>query len=486
MAKKREWLEVNRKGLEKLVEGRSRAFIITELIQNAWDESPSYVDVTIERISGTRDVILRVSDDSPDGFSDLSHAYQLFAESKKKGNPELRGRFNLGEKLILALCRSASIVSTTGSVYFDDKGRRTGKERSDTGTVVSMVLPMLKSDYHECLALQFEPPAGIDTRICGRLMQARKVLAHDTITLPTVVAGTDGVLRERLRKTRIDVLPASRGSAMLFEMGIPVMPLRQDYDVNVHQRIPMNWERDNVPDAWLRRLRTAVVNLMAEHIDQDNANAPWVRDALSDKSISDEAVGRIIRSRFGEKSVAYDLSDQEANARAVAAGYQVVHGSQLSRAEWEQTRRANVLPAAGRVTPSAKPKFSANGEPQDRLEPAEYTQGMERVVAFVERASQALIGCQARCCVVRSPQRFSAWYGGRLLTFNLNRLGWSFFAEGVNEAVMDLVIHELAHEFSGNHLSDDYYRALSKLGARMAGLALKSPEAFRAAPGVVA
>ena len=64
-----------------------------------------------------------VEDDDPEGFRDLAQSWTLFAESERKGDPTKRGRFCLGEKLVLALCSSASISSTTGTVTFDGKGR---------------------------------------------------------------------------------------------------------------------------------------------------------------------------------------------------------------------------------------------------------------------------------------------------------------------------------------------------------------------------
>ena len=56
------------------------------------------VSVTLERIAGTRQARLTVKDDNPEGFRDLTHAFTLFAESEKRYNEKLRGRFNLGEK----------------------------------------------------------------------------------------------------------------------------------------------------------------------------------------------------------------------------------------------------------------------------------------------------------------------------------------------------------------------------------------------------
>ena len=38
--------------------------------------------------------------------------------------------------------------------------------------------------------------------------------------------------------------------------------------------------------------------------------------------------------------------------------------------------------------------------------------------------------------------------------------------------------HELGHEFCTNHAEENYYRALTKLGARWKGAALAEPDWF--------
>ena len=79
------WFDVDKAGLAKLMAGRPKAFVLFELLQNAWDEeSVTRVDVSVEAVAGTRNVLIAVVDDAPDGFADLRDAYTLFAESKKK------------------------------------------------------------------------------------------------------------------------------------------------------------------------------------------------------------------------------------------------------------------------------------------------------------------------------------------------------------------------------------------------------------------
>ncbi len=74
--------------------------------------------VEIEPAGTQRAYRISVEDDSPDGFRDLSQAYTLFAESYKRDDFGKRGRFNFGEKMVIACCDPVRIVSTTGTVTF--------------------------------------------------------------------------------------------------------------------------------------------------------------------------------------------------------------------------------------------------------------------------------------------------------------------------------------------------------------------------------
>src|SRR6187401_1293124 len=97
------WFDVDKQGLAKILERKGKEFALFELIQNTWDEpGVTKVSVTLD-YQGRNKARLMVEDDAPEGFKDLSHAFTLFADSAKKTNPEQRGRFNLGEKLVLPI-----------------------------------------------------------------------------------------------------------------------------------------------------------------------------------------------------------------------------------------------------------------------------------------------------------------------------------------------------------------------------------------------
>ena len=100
-----------------------------------------------------------------------------------------------------------------------------------------------------------------------------------------------------------------------------------------------------------------------------------------------------------------------------------------------------------------------------------WTPGMKRVVAYAREVGRAIMGFTPHVSVVRSQQGFAACYGERSMMLNLQRLGHRFFNDDSPEGMLSvdkLLIHEYGHEYSDNHLSEDYYRALCKLGAKLA------------------
>jgi hypothetical protein len=82
--KSKQWFEVDKDGLQQLIERRGKAFVVTELIQNAWDEDVTAVDVGIRYDARTRRAFLDIQDDSPDGFSDLRCSPPSFRRSRRK------------------------------------------------------------------------------------------------------------------------------------------------------------------------------------------------------------------------------------------------------------------------------------------------------------------------------------------------------------------------------------------------------------------
>ena len=476
------WFEIDKVGLSKLVADRGKIFILHELLQNAFDEDGvTGILVTLVPEPGSAKATLTVQDDSPTGFRRISDAWTLFAESYKKADARKRGRFNLGEKLVLALCDWAQIKTTTGTVAFSDEGRATSRAKIDKGTIFTAGIRITREELAEIdreIDKVIVPP-GIKVTFNGRELPHRECILEFEATLPTLLADAEGVLRRSERKTLVKICqPLPNEVASIYEMGIPVVETGDTYHVDVQQKVPLNADRDNVPPSYLKTLRVEVLNRTSHLMTAERAASVEAQAATADPRCSMAAISVVIDKRFGEKRFIWDPSDKEANNALVAKGYTPIMGGSLNAGQWKNVKDAKLAEPAGVLHPSDKP-YSEGGRPENLVD--KWTPGMEKVTVFMGRLAQELLGRMISCTIVREPTIFwAANYGPGRFTLNLGRLGHKFFDEfPVNiEAVIDLAIHEFGHEYSGNHLSEDYYNALTKLGAKCAMLALRSPKLF--------
>jgi len=470
------WFEVSKDGLSRLVSRRGSHWILGELLQNAWDApGVTMVNVTVTAAgNGMTQVI--VEDDSPVGFVDLTHAFTLFADSGKKNDPSLRGRFNLGEKLVLSLCREAEIATTQGTVLFGPDGRRSLKAKRARGTSFRGTMRLNRVDAEAALAevRYFIPPPTIKTFVNGVELVRREPLRTFSCSLPTEIADKEGVMRRTKRKSEVTLyVPPDGRPGTVYEMGIPVCETGDQFDVDVGQKVPLSFERDALLPSFLRDLRVAVINSAADLVDDHAVASDWIGQAIASPNVEPEAVERILRKRFGEKIVSFDPNDREANDRAVAAGYVVLHGGTFTKEQWHNVRATNFVQPAGKVTPTPKP-FDPEGKPAKVVE---RTKGMRVFADFVQRLAREVMGVEIGVQFLQSFNA-SAAYGSRQMTFNVGRLGVSWFEGPLREEQIDLVIHELAHEYSDNHLSKDYNDALTRIGAKAVMLALRDAEFF--------
>lgn len=482
------WFEVDKDGLAKILQERGLKFLVYELVQNALDENTKVIHVDLKWADGI--ATIRVEDDNPTGFENLKHAWTMFAESPKKGDPTKRGRYDLGEKLVLALCRKAMITSTKGRVTFDDEGRKQTSTKTAVGSVFEGEIKMLKRDFDPLIeaAHSVIVPEHVVLNINGEEVDPPKRVDEFPVEgLDTVIANDEGVLTRSKRNTviRLYEIRGTEKQAMLHEMGIPVCPLEDGdkWHVDVGQRVPITLDRQNVAPAFLRKVRLAVLNHQHSKLTTpQDANAGWAREAMKEDDVDPEAVKHLMDLRFGEKRVAFDPSDKEANSLAVSKGYTLVYGRQLSTEEWANAKKAEAILPAGKVTPSSKVLSVAGGE-DDTYPEEKRTPNMRKILAMTEAIGSLLLEKPIRAHLAnRFEENANAWYGGRVLSYNVARLGRAWFeeyADPLDPNFLRLLIHELGHESSDNHLSREYHDALCKLGARLAGLVQKEPAVFR-------
>ena len=491
MSKPTGWYAADKEGLRLLLERRGIEHALFELYQNADDTRATTIAIDLVPTPGKPLCELSVEDDDPDGFGDLSHAYTLFAESGKKGDPTKAGRFNLGEKLVLARCVEASVTSTKGAIYFEASGERRSSpmHRTQKGSRFWASIRMTRDEYEETSAamrtLLVRP--GLTVTFNGRTLTPREPVREFACTLTTEIGGPGEPLRRTARKTTVRLYePAHGETPTLYELSCPVVELGGGvWHVQVTQRVPLNMERDNVTPGFLRELRVAVLNEMHGALPLAEASAPWVEDAAADARASAESVERVLHMRYGDKRVGADPSDREAERTAASHGYTIVQPLALSEGLRKRAKATGALTPAGRVFPTPRPISDDPTAPQLKLVPHDkWTAGMERLADYADGLARALLGHGVLVTFASditwpyaATYAKSALVGGEL-TFNVGKLGHAFFELPLAApAVTSLLLHELGHEF-GHHLEASYHDGLCKLGSKLVDLALRQPEFF--------
>lgn len=488
---------VDHKGMAKIYRGRGLARMLFELISNAFDETVQHVYVALRWDAGRVHVV--VSDDSPDGFQDLSHAWTLFAESRKKGDASKRGRFNFGEKWVLACFDSAEIISTKGSVRFDmRRGERVvSRSRTDAGSEFTGFVRATRDEYEKA-KIQLRsiiPPASVQFMLDDNHIVAPKILLACEEVLPTVTTNDAGELVRTERMTRVELCAKQDSeAAMIYELGIPVMRLPAEdgdaYHINVNQKVPLSVDRDNVSPAYLRRLRSLVVNSMAEVFTETQASEQAVTQGLAEAGTA--AIHAVLAKRYGEKRAVYDPSDREANNRLVGEGYTVIPPATFDKETWSAIREAKAAIPSGTISPSPKP-YSEDGPTAKRY--ANPTEGMHCTAAYAEMLALEVCRVVVRVTFVDTSNGFAACCGltgnhvnvqgvplpEASLDFNVRRLGvkWFDVPPATTWEVDDLLLDEFGHFRESNHLSENYYHALREFGAKLGVLKLTRPEMFR-------
>jgi hypothetical protein len=483
-----DWFETSRSGLRKQAKERGAPHVFLEVAaSNPLDEREAgmtSIAIEVEPIKDRPLARVAVEDDSPVGFRDLSHAYTIFAESYKRGNPELRGQFNFGEKLFLSLCKTATISTTTGTVVFNDDGRHDHpRKRRERGTRIDAEMEITREEIGDLDVLLHSLllSEGVSVTYNGRQLRCRRPVQVFEATLPTQVADEEGVMRPTARKTVVRLYDPRDGERPhLYELGIPVVETDIRWHVSIGQKVPLNRDRDNVTPAYLRKLSTAVAEAMRECLDKDDAGT-WGNIVLADREASPEVIAKLMDERFGKLRASYDPSDPEANiAGQVKHGGTIVHGGMLTGEQWENVKEKGAIMPAGKVWPTPKPYSDDPDAPEAQfVDRKDWTPGMVRFHDYLCWVAAELLGVldlKVRYPVMMATtacyQRKSEAKG--IIDFNVGILGFRWF-DSIGIRQDELTIHELAHHRAGNHYSEEFHEACCTLGAGLKRLAVEQP-----------
>ncbi len=477
------WIEIDKAGLQRTLERKGKAWMVFELVQNAWDTDATRVDVVLTKPNAKGKVALTCTDNSSDGYRDLSEAHTLFGSSSKKADPTLRGRFNAGEKFCLVMCDSATVTSTTGQIQFLANGsRKENKTKTDRGTIFEGTLDMTMAEFNEVRdkVMTLMPP--IATTFNGVEVRPRKPLLTFTETLPTEIANDRGVLTPRKRKAEVHVHQPLPGELpTVYERGIPVVDHDGKYHVSVEQKVPLNMDRDGITPGYLRNLHAAVLTHTVDLLTEEDAASPWAASAIETGKLSTEALTKVVTKKYGTKAVLFDHSDVGSNKKATSKGANVLGRGAMSPAERKILYKAGVMKKAGEVE-----DFKTNLDldvVRNILDPSKYTVNQKRYVKIIEDLSPILIAHTVKVQIFKDRDakiRGCTRWAENVKKKYIFEINLAYHNCDDWEGNYYLLLHELAHHKvqSNDHLCEEFYETVNTLGAKLAELALKQPKLF--------
>ncbi len=459
--------DVDADGFRALQEGREPWALAKEPIANSFDEHKvTRVEVTLTPHARGR-VLMTIVDDGP-GFASFKDAWTLYADTYKRRAAATRGRFNRGEKELLAVATWGKIATTCGTVEFDRYSRREyPRRKTEGGTIVEVVVvPWTLAQMEDTIRRlrDFMPPANIKSYVVNGFEVVRRAPDYRAsgVRLETVLDEGDGVLRKVTRTTDIEVHRETPARSALMEMGIPVVSLEDlgvPYLIDVQQKVPMSPERDAVRPSYLQDVLAEVLNVVASDMTEEEANASWINLAIKDPRTTPATVGLVKQKRVGNALI-LSAANPLAAERAIAAGYGVLSTRGWDPEVVERFREDAGWQSTAQVFPAPTPSTD--------YEPVDETPGMKRWREFVQQLAAVAFGRSADVEFVRLEGAWAvAECGARsgIVTVYVNRLNRSFFdGETYNQIV--LALHEIAHLGDGN--GNPYVLHDEKWGERVA------------------
>lgn len=460
------WFEVDKAGLAALQLRKPKHYVLRELLQNALDENITTCEITAQYYRNI--CTLSVFDDSPDGFKDIKDSFTLFKHTDKRRNPNQRGRFNSGEKQAISICNSAEISTTTGTVIFDKTGRHMKRRKTQCGSIIILKLKITLEEFKNlCNEVKlYLIPEHIKCYFNGIILPYKKPFKIINAPLKTEYE-IDGQIKSTIRKTDIHILKSDKSH--LFEMGLPIIEIDCPYSIDVQQKIPLSVDRDSVKQSYLKDLFAIVLNETVDEIENDNSSETWIRIGSGDKKITSETMEKIIEKRFGDKVVVANPNDPISNDDAISKGYRVIRGNELSKEEWANIKKNNLIKSSTQVFGSS---FATDTKP--------YTpnNNMLLVEELAKRIAEKFLNKTIEVRFYTSKQvSAAASYGNRILSFNVFKLGKRFFDNPLSKKVLSLIIHELGHE-NGLHTQMSYHELLTDLAGDLIVEALENPSFF--------
>ena len=449
--------------------GRNPSHLIREAVQNAFDESPSKVTITLE--TQTRGLRLVVADDGP-GFKDEKEIWTIFA-SGKRDDVTKRGRLGRGLKELIAVASEATVATVGKVVSFSwDKGKlsRSTRRTETTGTTITCNVPTWKRDQLDAITSylrMFVPPTKTTMFVNG-VENVRPMLEHTiNACVKTIRYDEGGVPHETWSHTDLLLYRPGAAGRWIFEMGIPVEKISDEdgfeWCIDVQQRTPLRPERDMLPRDYVRSLYAAVANAMIDKLPMPAMTALWMEEAVGHYDFDKQTKGKVyVERRFGANAARAIVNDtHDRNQQAQQDGVTVIQTQHLG---------AGVRDLVKEFTPTTMDLYPMHCAESRYVPTDEWTPGERKFIAFGQWLAERMSLPKPMIHVIESPQASclaDSGESGTSIRINRSTLGAAYFDRPRLATWLSLLVHEISHRTGQGH-DAVYWREFERLAGEAA------------------
>jgi hypothetical protein len=276
------WFDIDNSGWKRMNAGRPPYELVKELIQNILDEN--FQVAIIKYYYKSEQFILSIEDDIDGGIKDSSLITTVFMTGKSDSYLK-RGRKGRGLKEFLSVCESAIVETVGNTVEFCADGSR--KEFLNNRTIGTKISCVIKTEGWDRKAISqitkflnkiiVYGNGGI--LVNGNEIKLRKSIYEiENCHLMTQII-EDDIQKDIYMNTTISLYEKMDSKGWLYEMGIPVVETDIPFDVDIHQRIPLNDNRNEIACYYLKEVKTYIVRKMLHSLEKKDM-LTWASDGM--------------------------------------------------------------------------------------------------------------------------------------------------------------------------------------------------------------
>jgi hypothetical protein len=478
MSSSAQWFDISNDGWRRMNAGRPPYELIKELIQNVLDEDFKTASLNYKMIDD--DFVVSVEDDVENGIINSALITTVFLTGKEESHLK-RGRKGRGLKEFLSVCYKATVETVGKTINFCKDGKRI--EYTNNRSCGTKLTAYIKGEGWDKKAIREINKYvknvilynGNEFKVNGKCIEKRSPMTAANATLTTqIIEG--GIQRDVHKETVVDIYERNKGSkGLLFEMGIPVVYTDIPFDIDIHQRIPMNDNRNDVDSRYIDTLKIVVVKQISAVLTK--------RDLLGWALSGNDCIWNLPHSVrtdltyiiMGGSSNTVLSSNKRYDDKAKQKGKEVFDTAGMNY---------RVREMMGRVVGTSEAVIKRIEQNTDPVNVILTEEERHFCKVHTEIAKKGLKKSIEFTVVEKDADTEGNWteafHSGhtisynRLVVGNVRGISKTFFSDPFSEQAIDLLIHEAAHEKCDIHADKRYVDTCTKYGAKIAVFFLKS------------